>query len=76
MVKVMKTMVTSLKRSHACIATVCAPNPEAGHHSPTPSLETLRHPQARLLLGHCSFLLGPGVQVSVVLSKSLFPRPM
>ena len=31
-VEVMKIMVTSLKRSHACIATVSAPNPAAGHH--------------------------------------------
>ena len=32
MVDVMKIMVTSLKRSQACTATICAPNPAAGHH--------------------------------------------
>ena len=31
MVEVMKIMVTSLKGSHACTATVRAPNPAAGH---------------------------------------------
>ena len=43
----MKIMVTSIKRSHACTATVC-PNPAAGHHRPTPSPETPGHPQASL----------------------------
>ena len=32
LVEVMNIMVTSLKRSQACTATVCAPNPAAGHH--------------------------------------------
>ena len=32
MVEVMKIMMTSFKRSHACTATVCAPNPAAGHY--------------------------------------------
>ena len=76
MVEVMKIMVTSLKRSHACTTTVLAPNPAAGHFQPTPSPETLGHPQASLLWGHCSFLLGPGAQGSVVPSKSLFPSPV
>ena len=39
-------MVKSLKRSHACTSTVWAPNPAEGHHRPTSSLETPRHPQA------------------------------
>ena len=47
MVEVMKIMVTSIKRPHACTATVC-PNPAAGHHRPTPSPETPGHPQASL----------------------------
>ena len=54
-------MVTSLKRPHACTATVHAPNPAAGHHQPTPSPETPGHPQASLgqsLVG--SLLLSPG----------------
>ena len=46
MVEVRKIMVKSLKRSHACTATVWAPNPAEGHHWPTPSLEPPRHPQA------------------------------
>ena len=68
-------MVTSLKRSQACTITVRAPNPAAGHHRPTPSPETPGPPQASLLWGHCSFLLGPGAQGSVVPSKSLSPSP-
>ena len=72
-VEVMKIMVTSLKRSQACTATASAPNFSAGHHLPTPSLETPGHPQASPLWGHCSFLLSPGAQGSVVSSKSLFP---
>ena len=58
MVEVMKIMVTSLKRSHTCTATVHAPNPVAGHQGPTPSLETPRHPQASLLWE--SLFLSPG----------------
>ena len=50
MVEVMKIMVTSFKRSHACTAPLSAPNPEAGHHQPTPMLETPGHAQASL--GH------------------------
>ena len=76
MVEVMKIMVTSLKRPHACAATVRAPNPAAGHHQPTPLPETPGHSQASLLWGHCSFLLGPGAQGSVVPSKSLFLSPV
>ena len=41
-----------------------------------PSPETPRHPLASLLWGHCSFLLGPGAQGSVVPSKSLFLSPV
>ena len=36
-------MVTSLKRSQACTATVHALNSAAGHHQPTPSPETPGH---------------------------------
>ena len=70
MVEVMKIMVTSLKRSQACTATVHDPNPTTCHHWPMPLLETPRHPQASLLWRHCSFLLSPGAQGSVVPSKS------
>ena len=48
MVEVMKIMVTSLKGSHECTATVRAPNPAAGHHRPMPTSETPGHPQASL----------------------------
>ena len=41
-------MVTFLKRSQACTATLSAPSPAAGHHQPTPLLETPGHSQASL----------------------------
>ena len=47
--------------SHAGTATLSAPNPAAGHHRPTPLLETPGHPQAspgQSLVG--SLLLSPG----------------
>ena len=61
MVEVMKIMVTSFKRSHACTGTLRAPKPIAGHHRPTPLLETPGH--SRASLGQCllgSLLLSPG----------------
>ena len=48
MVEVMKIMVSSLKRSHACTATVHVPNPVAGNHQPMPLPETPKFPQASL----------------------------
>ena len=60
-VEVMKIMVTSFRRSHACTAMLSAPNPAASHHRPTPPLETPGHSQASLgqsLVG--SLLLFPG----------------
>ena len=39
-VEIIKIMVTSLKRSQACTATVHAPNASAGHHRPKTSPET------------------------------------
>ena len=42
----------------------CCINAAAGHHLPTPLLETPGHSQTSLgqsLVCHCSFLLGPGV---------------
>ena len=41
-------MVTSFKRSRARTAVLCAPNPAAGHHQPTPLPETPGHSQASL----------------------------
>ena len=60
MVEVMKITATSFKRSHACTATLSAPNPAAGHRWPTPQLETPGHSWASLgqsLVG--SLLLSP-----------------
>ena len=61
MVEIMKIMVTSFKRSHACIAGLSASDSEAGHHQPMPPPETPGHPWASLgqtLVG--SLLLFPG----------------
>ena len=61
MVEVMKIMVTSLKRSHACTSTLSDSNPAAGHHQPTSLVETPGYSQASLgqsLVG--SLLLSPG----------------
>ena len=61
MVEVMKIMATSFKRSHACTATLSAPDPAAGHCQPMPLLQTPGHSQASLgqsLVG--SLLLSPG----------------
>ena len=58
MLKVMKIMLTSFKRSHAALS---APNPAAGHHRPTRPQEIPGHSQASLcqsLVG--SLLLSPG----------------
>ena len=76
MMEVMKTMVTSFKRPHACTAPLSAPTSAAGHHWPMPLPETPGHSRASLgqsLVG----TLSPGVwcaQTSVVPSKSLFPQ--
>ena len=61
MVEVMKIMVTSFKRSHACTSTLSDSNPAAGHHQPTSLVETPGYSQASLgqsLVG--SLLLSPG----------------
>ena len=61
MVEVMKIMVTSFKRSHACIAALSASNSAAGHRRLTPLPETPGHAQASLgqsLVG--PLLLSPG----------------
>ena len=50
-----------LQRSHACTATLSAPNPASGHHQPMPLIETPGHSQpslAQSVLG--SLLLSPG----------------
>ena len=63
MVEVMKIMVTSFRRSHACTAALTASNPASGHHQPMlppETLDTHRQVWVSLLWGDCSFLLGPG----------------
>ena len=76
MMEVMKIMVTSFKRSHACTAWLSAPNLAAGHQWPTPLPETPGHSWASLgqsLVG--SLLLSPGMhKVLFVSSNSLFPQ--
>ena len=71
-----RLMATSFKRSHAGTAAYSAPNLAAGHHPPTPALETPGHSRASLgqtLVG--SLLLYPGswcAQVSVcAIQKSI-----
>ena len=78
MVEVMKIKATSFKKSHACTATLRAPNPAAGPGRPTPPPETPGHSRASLgqsLVG--SLLLSPGswcVQGSVcALQESVSP---
>ena len=74
-------IATSFKRSHACTATLSAPNPATGHHHPTPPPETPGHSWASLgqsLVG--SLLLYPGfccAQGSVLYpSRVYFPSPV
>ena len=79
MVRVMAVMMTSFKRAYARTVVFSAPYPTTGYCRPTPPLETPGHSQASLaqsFVGHCSFLLGPGAQGSVVPSKSLSPSPL
>ena len=78
MVQVMKTMVTSFKKSHAHIATISAPNPAAGHCQPTPLPETPGHSESSLGQSPVgSLFLSPGswcVQNSVcALQESVSP---
>ena len=61
MVEVMEITVTSYKRSHACTATLSAPNHVGGHRRPKLPLENPGHWQAspcQSLVG--SLLLSPG----------------
>ena len=79
MVEVVKIMATSFKRSHACTAALSAPALQQATADPRlhwRCLDTHRQAWLSLLWGHCSFLLGPGAQGSVVPSKSLVPSPV
>ena len=71
----MKIMGTSFKRSHACTATLSAPNPVAGQLQPMPLPDTHWQAWVSLLWGYFSFLLVPGAHKFLfVPSKSLFPQ--
>ena len=78
MVEVVKIMATSFKRSHdALLRSV----PQTLQQATADTclhwrlLDTDGQVWVSLLWGHCSFLLGPGVQkVLFVPSKSLFPQ--
>ena len=77
MVELMKIMVNSFKRSHASTAALNASDPQAGHHQPTPPLETPGNSSACLGQFHVGSLLSSGswcTQVLFVPSKSLFPQ--
>ena len=61
MVVVMKIMVISFRRSHACTAALSVPDAAAGHHGPTPLPQTpgcSRASMGQSLVG--SLLLSPG----------------
>ena len=78
MVEVMKIMVTSFKRYHACTTTLCPPTLQQATTDPHVCqrlLDTHGRIWVSLLWGHCSFLLGPGAhKVLFVPSQSLFPQ--
>ena len=67
MVEVMKIMVTSLKRSHACTVTLSAPTLQAttNPHLCWKLLDIHRQVWVSHLWCQCSFLLGCGAQGSV-----------
>ena len=68
LVEVMKRMVTSFKRSHAGTAALSTPTLQLANIDPCIHwrlLDTHKQVWVSLLWGHCSFLLGPGVQASV-----------
>ena len=48
MVRVMKIMATSFKRSYACTVVFSAPDPAASHCGPMPPPEIIGHSQASL----------------------------
>ena len=71
MLEVMKIMMASFRRSHACTATLIVPNPRLCQRL----LDTHGQVWVSLLWGQCSFLLGPGVyKVLFLPSKSVFSQ--
>ena len=76
MVEVMKIMVTSFKKSCACIASLSAPsNRPSLTHASTRAPGHSWQVWVSLLWGYWSFLLGPVAHKFLfVTSKSLFPQ--
>ena len=77
MVEVMKIMVTSFKRTHACTPALSAPSPAAGHHRPTPLLETPGHSQASLgqsLVGSLFLSLLKEVTIIFITTTIVWPQ--
>ena len=65
MVEVMKIMAISFKMSYACTAVLSAPDPAAGHSSPTAPPETPGHSRASVVQSLVvSLLLSPGSSFS------------
>ena len=79
MVKVIKIMGTSYKKSHTCTAAASMP-PTLQQATADPRLcqrhmDTHGQVWVSLLWGHCSFLLGPDAyKLLFVPSQSLFPQ--
>ena len=80
LLEVMKIMATSFKRSHACNATLSAPNPHqviTNPHLRERLLDSYGQVWVSLLWGRYSFLLSPGAhEVLFVPSKRPFPSPV
>ena len=78
MVEIMKIMVTSFKRSHACTAALSASNTAPGHCQPMPPPETPGHSWACLgqfLVWVSSFLLSPGASMNFQIFKLDLEKP-
>ena len=78
MVEVMKIMMTSVKRSHACTSALSTPTLQQATIDPRlcwRPLDTHGELWVSLSWGHCSFILGPDAyKVLFVPSQSLFPQ--
>ena len=74
MVEVMKIMVTSLKDPMHVLLQSMPPNLQQATTDPHLCQRLLDTHRQVSCGGHCSFLLGPGAQGSIVPSKSLFSQ--
>ena len=64
MAEVMNIMVTSFKRSHACTATVQAPNPAAGHNISISEVKLLSHVRLFVTPWTVAYQASPSMQFS------------